>query len=100
MVDEEGLTLDSIAVSDSGTTVSSTTTNGVAKIGLTDILGERDVTVSASISAPGAASATSSSFGFGKGPLGAFSLGYPNEPDKGVTWSTAPRPRESSPTGP
>ncbi|MDL2207225.1 inverse autotransporter beta domain-containing protein [Desulfovibrio sp. OttesenSCG-928-M16] len=86
----EGLTLNGgTEVTGTGTTVTSTTTGGEATMTLKDILGERKVTVTASISSPGSASATSSTFTFGQGPLAKFSLGYPGNPDNEVDWSTA-----------
>ncbi|MDL2216386.1 inverse autotransporter beta domain-containing protein, partial [Desulfovibrio sp. OttesenSCG-928-M14] len=82
----DGLTLGSKPVAGTDTTVTSTTTGGKASINLIDILGERDVTVTASVSSD---SATSGAFTFGKGPLGNFALGYPDSPDKTVIWSDA-----------
>lgn len=85
----EGLTLGSKAVTGSGITETSITTGGLASITLKDILGERDVTVTASVSTPIVATATSGTFTFGKGPLSKFKLGYPDAPGNTVRWSVA-----------
>ena len=85
-----GLTLGGTSVTGATTTVSSTTNNGIASIALTDILGERDVTVQAQVAFGGVNKAeTSPSFTFGKGPLSNFALGYPANPEKKVIWSDA-----------
>lgn len=85
----DGLTLGGTPVGGPKAGVTSTTTNGLASINLNDILGERDVTLTASVSSPTVATATSATFTFGKGPLSKFKLGYPAEPTKEVNWATA-----------
>ena len=85
-----GLTLGGTIVTGAITTATSTTSSGVASITLTDILGERDVTVQAQVTIGGVNKAeTSSSFTFGKGPLSNFKLGYPGNPNTSVNWDTA-----------